>query len=893
MPDFRDEIRQRLAELRLDPTREAQIVDEMAQHLEDRYDELRRRGESEHAAAAVTLEELNEMDVLEAELRPDCNRAAVSEITLGRARGRFLESFFHDVRYAVRSLRASPGYTAASILTLALALSACTLIFSVANGVLLRPLPYKEPDRLVQYWGTAPEKGLPEVAFPEGLFAVHRDRTRTLEAVTAYDGMGVTLTGVGDPERIDGGAVSLDFFRVFGVQPRLGRAFVKGEDVPDDRAVILSDVLWRRRFSGRADIVGQTINLNGTPRTVVGVMPPGFDFPNKSELWMPMSVDPNAFNCWCFLTIGRMRPGVTPEDVRREMMSLTDDFAISRQDVFPGAKRGGSRIIAQQLSERLVGDVQKPLVVLLAAVGFVLLIACANIANLTLARAGSRAREIAVRCCLGASPRRIAAQLLTESIILSIAGAAAGLALALWGVQAVRGLPPLQFPRIDEVRLDGVVLLFTAGVAIATGLLCGIVPALRASRVDLQDAVKSGQRVAGGGGRITDAFVVVQFALSLVLLAGAGLLLRSYQQLLRVNLGYRTDNVLTARVSLPYPRYGTDTVVRTFYDGLLDRVRAIPGVRAAGVASRVPLSGGNPQDNVVAEGREPKAGEPVLVANIRHVSAGYFDAIGTPFLRGRGFEHTDNTRSMRVAVVDEAFARHFWPNESAVGKRFAHQGDTTSQRWVTIIGVVANVKHNGVDEQRPDLQVYETIAQRTTWNNTIVVRAAVPPEGLVEQLRRAVAASDPTIPLFQVRTMRSAVDQSLSPRRVTNALLGGFAIVALVLAGIGIYGVMALSVSGRTKEFGIRMALGAQASNVRAIVLRHGLLMAGVGVGVGLVGALGVTRFLRGLLFGVDPIDLPTFAGVAVVLSAAALLACYLPARRATRADPIVVLRTE
>ncbi len=892
-PDWRAEIRQRLAELQLDAAREAQIVDEMAQHLDDRYEELLRRGESVDSARATTLEELSEMNILETVLATERGRAAAAEITLGRARGRFVESLAHDVRYALRSLRGSPGYSAASILTLSLAIGACTLIFSVANGVLLRPLPYKEPERLLQYWGTAPEKGLPEVAFPEGLFAVHRDRTRTLEAVTAYDGAGVTLTGVGDPERIEGGVVSLDFFRVFGVQPMLGRAFVKGEDVVDDRVVILSHALWLRRFSGDAGIVGKTINLNATPRTVVGVMPPGFDYPNKSELWTPMSVDPTRFNCWCFVTVGRMKPGVTPEDVRRDIITVTEDFAVSRKDVFPDAKRGETRIVVQPLSERIVGNVQKPLFVLLAAVGFVLLIACANIANLTLARAASRAREIAVRCCLGASPRRIAAQLLTESVVLSLVGAAVGLLLAVWGVRAVRELPPLQFPRIDEVRLDGVVLLFTTGVALLTGLLCGLVPAWRASRVDLQDAVKSGQRVAGSGRRVSDAFVVVQFALSLVLLAGAGLLLRSYQQLLRIDLGYRTENVLTARVSLPWPRpYSSDTVVRAFYDGLLERARAIPGVRAAGVASRIPLSGGNPQNNIVAEGREPKPGEPVLVVNIRNVTPGYFAAIGTPLRQGRLFDATDKVGSLRVTVVDETLARHFWPNESAVGKRIAHQGDTSATRWMTIIGVVANVKHNRVDE-KPDLQLYEPIAQRTTWNNTIVVRSTVPPETLVPQLRRAVAAGDPTIPLFQVRTMRSAVDQSLSMRRVTNALLGGFAAVALVLAAIGIYGVMALSVSGRMKEFGIRMALGAQAAHVRDVVLRHGLLIAGIGVGIGLAGALGLTRFLRGLLYGVSPVDWPTFAGVAAVLSVAAVAASYLPARRATRSDPIVVLRTE
>jgi predicted permease len=892
-PDWEAEVRDRLAELRLDPAREAQIVEELAQHLHDRYEERLRATNSPEAARAATLEELSEMDVLASALRTERGGAAAAEIALGRERGRSIESLAHDVRYALRSLCGSLGYAAACVLTLALALAAVTLIFSVANGVLLRPLPYGEPDRLVQYWGTAPEKGLPEVAFPEGIFAVHRDRTRTLDAVTAYDGTGMTLTGAGDPERIEGGVVSLDFFRVFGVQPLLGRAFIKGEDVVDDRVVILSHALWQRRFGARPEIVGRTINLNGTPRTVVGVMPPGFDFPNTSEFWTPMSVDPNGFSCWCFLTIGRMRAGVTTEDVRREIATITSDFAMSRRDLFPDAKPGDSRIVAAPLSERIVGSVQKPLLVLLGAVGCVLLIACANIANLTLARAAWRAREIAVRCCLGASPRRIAAQLLTESLLLSIAGAAVGLVLAIWGIQAVRALPQAQFPRIDEVRLDAAVLLFTAGVAVATGLLCGIVPALRASRVDLQEAVKSGGRVAGGGGRLMDGFVVVQFALSLVLLAGAGLLLRSHQELLRIDLGYRTDNVITARVSLPWPRpYASDTMVRTFYDRVLERMEAIPGVRAVGVASRIPLSGGNPQNNIIAEGKEPKPGEPVLVANVRNVSVGYFEAIGTPILQGRGFQTTDNLDSPRVAVVDEALAKHFWPNESALGKRISHGGDTSSNRWLTIVGVVPNVKHNRVDE-KPDLQFYEALAQRTTWNNTFVVRSALPPEGLVAQMRRAVAASDPTIPLYGVRTMRSAVDQSLSTRRVTNVLLGGFAAVALVLAAIGIYGVVALSVSGRMKEFGIRLALGAQATHVRGVVLRHGLILAGVGVGIGLVGALGTTRFLRSLLYGVSPVDWVTFGGVAIVLSVAAVAACYLPARRATRSDPMAVLKTE
>jgi putative ABC transport system permease protein len=445
---------------------------------------------------------------------------------------------------------------------------------------------------------------------------------------------------------------------------------------------------------------------------------------------------------------------------------------------------------------------------------------------------------------------------------------------------------------MDEVHVDAVMLLFTVAVAVVTGLLCGLVPAARASHVELQEVVKSGARDSGRGTRATDAFVVAQLALSLVLLAGAGLLLRSYQQLLRVDLGYRPENVLVARIPLPYPRYANDTAVRAFYDPLLERVRAIPGVRFAGLASRIPLGGGNPQDNIIAEGREPKAGEPVLVANVRIATPGYFAAIGTPLLRGRTFEARDDQRAPRVAVVDESLARHYWPNESAVGKRIRHQGDTSATRWMTIVGVVANVKHNSVDE-KADLQVYEAFAQQASWNNFLVVRSSVATEGLVPQLRRELAASDRTVPLYQVSTMQAVVDRSLSPRRLTNAVLGGFAGVALVLATIGIYGVMALSVGGRMKEFGIRLALGAQPGNVRAIVLRHGLVLASVGVGIGLVGALAVTRFLRSLLFGVSAVDLTTFGGVAAVLSAAAIVACYLPARRATGADPISVLRTE
>jgi predicted permease len=447
---------------------------------------------------------------------------------------------------------------------------------------------------------------------------------------------------------------------------------------------------------------------------------------------------------------------------------------------------------------------------------------------------------------------------------------------------------------MSEVSLDPAVLAFTIAIAVVTSILCGLAPALRASRVDLSDVLKAGTRSSAttGARRLRDTFVITQFALSLVLLVGAGLLLRSYRHLLEVDPGYRTRNVLVARLTAPYPRYD-DAAVRRFYGQLLDRVGTVRGLRRVGLASRVPLTSNNPQNNLVAEGREPKSGQPVLVANIRSVSPGYFDAIGTPLLQGRLFVPTDDERHPRVAVVDETLARHFWPTESALGKRIRYQGDTSATSWMTIVGIVRNVKHNRLDE-KPDLQVYEPFA-RSPWRSSyVVVRTdVVPPEAIVAQLRREVAALDATIPLFEVHTMQSALDESLSTRRLTNLLLAAFAGAALVLAAIGIYGVISLSVTARLKEFGIRLALGARSGDVTRLVLRQGMLLAMVGVTIGLAGALSVTRFLRVLLFGVQPLDWPTFSAVALLLTATALVACWIPARRAMRSDPIEVLRTE
>jgi predicted permease len=895
MPEWMTEIARHLEPLGLRPEREREIAEELAAHLEDRYSDARGRGMSHDDARAAALAELG--DTLVRELQRVETAWPEPAPALGNSRrARIRDTVVNDVRYALRGLRLSPGFTAVALITLALGIGACTLMLSAVNGVLLKQLPFTAPDRLVQFWGTAPEKGLPEVSFPEGLAALYRDKTQTLEVAAAFSGNGFTLTGSGDAERIDGASVSTEFFRVLGVAPGLGRVPVRGEDTPDRASmVVLSHALWMRRFGGDSTLVGRTIDLDGAPVTVVGVMPAGFDFPNRSDAWVPLHLDATRFNCWCYDMIGRMKAERTPDDVKREIAAITDAFGLNRRDVFPDARPGGARIVVMPLAQKLVGNLQRPLLILLAGVACVLLIVCANIANLLLARTAARMREIAVRCCLGASPRRVAAQLLTESLILSLGGAALGALLAAWWTQGVRRLPVDQFPRIDQVRLDPLVLAATIGVALLTGVCCGVAPAWRATRVDLSDAIKNGVKGSGTrtSRRVSNAFVIAQFALSVMLLVAAGLLFRSYHRLANVDTGYHADGALVARVQLPYPRYDSANVVRAFYGRLLDNVRAIPGVRAVGLASRVPLGRGNPQDNVVAEGKESRPGEPVRVANIRLVTSDYFAAMGTPLLRGRAFRSSDDERATRVAVVDDLFAKHFWPTEDPIGKRFRHGGDTSSGRWVTVIGVAPNIKHARLDEAG-DLQVYENFEQRTPWGNYVVVRAPASAErGLANELRRALKALDPAIPLFDVHWMQDAVDQSLSTRRVTNILLGGFALTALLLAVVGIYGVMSLGVSGRSREFGIRLALGGQPGAVRTLVLRQAMWLALAGISGGLLGALATTRLLGSLLFGIGPLDWVAFSGAAATLTVAALVASYVPARRATRADPMMALRAE
>jgi predicted permease len=894
MRDWRGPVRQRLDGLGLEPTRVDEIVEELGQHLEDRYRELRSAGTTEQEAERIVLDELAAADVLRDAIRSVERAVDVEPAVLGGGRGGgWLKGWGSDVRYGLRTLRRSPGLTATVVLTLALGIGSNAAIFSVVHAVLLRPLPFTDPARLVAFWGSAPEKGLPVVSFPDALYVYFRTRSRTLQPIAAYDSGGFTLAVAGEPERIEGAAVTADFFRLLGRVPLHGRTFLPEEEADGrNHVAVLGYGLWQRRFGGDPGIIGRSVNLSGLQGTVVGVMPPGFDFPARSQVWVPRGTDPRAVDCWCYSTMGRLAPGLKPEDAAREIAALNDDFWRERN---PGAPPGPkSVVVAVPLTRELVKDVRTPLVVLLGAVGMVLLIACANVANLLLARSGARGREIALRCCLGASPWRIVRQLLVESVLLAATGAALGLLLAAWAVKALERLAVEHLTFVERVALDRTVLLFTLALTVATAALFGLAPALRGARVDVQAALKEGARGTAGAStrRVSNGFVVAQFALSLVLLVGAGLLLRSFRNLMAVDPGFRTENVIVGRVSLPYEQYREPARMRRFYQTLAERAAALPGVRSAGLSSTAPFSQGNQQQEFVVKGHEPAPEQAIPVVSLRVVTTGYFASIGTPLRRGRLFADTDTEAAPPVAIVDESLARRYWPDGNALGQQVRLGNLTSDNPWLTIVGVVASIKHGNLDRP-PDHYIYRPLLQSGDWRMDLVVRTTAEPAALVPALRAEVRALDATLPMHDVHTLEEAVARSLGPRRLTNVLLLAFAAAALLLAGIGIYGVMALSVTQRVNEFGVRLALGAAPRQVLALVLRQGMSLVLLGTALGLAGAFAFSRYLDALLYQVQPTDPVVFVLVAVVLAAVALAACYIPARRATATDPLQALRYE
>jgi len=809
-----------------------------------------------------------------------------------------MESTLKDIRFALRGLAKKPAFTAIAVLTLALGIGANTAIFSVVNAVLLRPLAAKDPDRLMTFWLSAPAKGLQHMDLNPAMFAYYRDRTRTFENLAAFETGEFSLTGGAEPESVPGAIVTFDYFNTLGREPLHGRTFTAQEDTPgNNHVVLLSYGLWQRRFGGNANIVGQSINVDNEPATVVGIMPADFDFPDPAErqsssghvqLWVPEGLDPENSNSYNLLAVGRLTPGASADDAKKELDALYQSYAAETGTKIDVAPESTVTTVIVPLQQNIVGEVRRPLFVLLGAIALVLLIACANLTNLMLARAAARTRELAVRQCLGASAMRIARQSLTESLLLSFMGTLAGILLAIWIVTALKSLVSSQIPHVESTRIDATVLLFSVAIMLLTGVLCGLAPALRSARINLQDAIKEGTRgsASGSNKRLNNVFVVSQLALSLVLLIGAALFLQSLRNLLSVNPGFRADNVLMARVSLPEQKYKDKAQTESFYNQLRQNIGSVPGVQAVELCQVVPFSGDGQGGPFTVEGFEYES----KVAWLRSTTPGYFNAMGMPILKGRGFESSDSATSLPVAIVDEALAKRYSPQGDLVGKRIRINGEHGP--LLTIVGIVPNVKNRKLDEDAWPY-VYRPYSQWVQRETMLVVRSEMDPTTIVGNIRAEVAKLDPELPLSKVSTIRQAMNRSLVTIRLTNWLLAGFAATALLLALTGIYGVMSLNVANRRNEFGIRLALGAQATNVLKLILGQGLKLAIVGVALGLLAAIAFTRLLKGLLFGISASDPLTFALIAVLLVGVALLACWIPARRATKVDPLEALRQE
>lgn len=811
------------------------------------------------------------------------------------ARGtRLVETTMQDLRHAIRSLRRTPGFTTLVVLTLALGVGANTAMFSVVNAVLLRPLPYRQAGRLVYI----DADGL----YYEGTYLQFRERARTMD-IAAYRGRDFSLAGRGDPVQLHGVQVSPNFFSTLGATPAIGRGFLAGESQPgDSNAVVLSYGLWQARFAGDAAVVGEQIELDGTSRTVVGVMPPDVRFPSASaQLWVPLVIDQsNRMEIWSTSAnmIARLRAGATLAQARAEVATLAPQML----SLFPWSMPAefGRKATAVPLRTQLVGNVRRMLLILLGAVAFVLLIACVNVANLLLVRTARRRREMAIRTALGAARGRLVRQMLTESMLLALTGGAVGLLLAFVGVRALTASLPSDTPRLAEIGVDGRVLIMTLGVAIATGLVFGLLPELRAGNGNPQSALGESGRGSTAGverRRLSGWLVSIEVALAVVLVTGAGLLTRSFRELMRVDPGFRTESLVSATIAPPAFRIHGDASRRLFYEQLLERIDALPGVRTAAITSRLPFGERNYGSVFRMEGRPNPAqtGDWPWADIGATVSPDYIRAMGVRLIRGRAFTAADRPGAPRVVLINESLAQKYWPNEDPIGKRITGPGEAKpdASDWETIVGIVADVKHDQLGEA-PRGAFYRPLSQaRVDDIMSVVVRTSADPRVFAGRLRRVVASVDRDTPVSDIHTMTDLIASSLSRPRFALALLAAFGLLALVLGAVGIYGVIAYDVSQRTHEIGVRMALGARPDDVLRMVVRQGMVLVLTGIAAGLLAAAGVTRLLASLLYDVRPIDPVTFALVPIVLLGVALAASYLPARRAARVDPMLALRSE
>jgi putative ABC transport system permease protein len=813
-----------------------------------------------------------------------------------------VDRFGQDLRYAFRQLAKRPGFTAVALLTLALGIGANTAIFSVVNTVLLRPLPYGGADRVVTVWNSL--TGSDRVALSQPELMDYREGVASLEELAAYRRSHANLTGEAEPERVASGLVTANLFGALGSEPMMGRTFTLDEDLPGrDVVAVLGHALWQRRFGSDPGIVGRTIQVDGGLRTVVGVMPPEFRLPadfqsdRPTEIWIPLALDPAApagRGLHNLHGVARLRPDATVAQANAELELLTRRWV--QAGVVMDEQFSASVV---PIRDEVVGDLRPALLILFAAVGFVLLIACANVANLLLARIDERQRELAVRTALGARRGRIVGQLLTESLVLAGAGGVLGLLFAALGLHAIAGLAPAGIPGLDAVALDARVLAFTAGVALLAGLFFGGLPALQSASGELGAALREGARSTTAGQsrqRARRSLVVAEVALSVVLVIGAGLLMRSFWEMRQVELGFDPANMLTLQLTLPQQEYSGPDQVAGFYEQLRERIEAVPGVRSAGAAALLPLGQATGDWGIDIEGR---VRTPVdrFHGYLQVVTPGYFETMRIPLLSGRTVAATDRPDGAPVVVINERMAARYWPEENALGQRIRIRAQEVGP-WFTVVGVAGDIRHNAIVEE-PRHEMYFPHAQLalalggTTAAMNLVIRTASDPLVMAAPVRAAVRSLDPNLPVANVRTMDQVVGSAIAEPRFTMTLLAVFAAIALLLGAIGIYGVLAYTVSRRTHEIGIRMALGAGARSIVRMVVLQGIGMVAAGAALGVLAAAGATRVLEALLYGVTTTDPVTFAAVPLMLIGVALLAAYLPARRATRVDPMIALRSE
>jgi putative ABC transport system permease protein len=813
----------------------------------------------------------------------------------GSIKGEVMDAFLNDIRYALRNLIKRPGFTLIAVLTLGIGIGANTAIFSSIYALLIKPLAFPELDRVVAIWDKNPSRGVfhNEVSIPN--YLDWRAQTQSFEHLALYRWWNVNLTGTDTPERVQGFLVTSNFIDVIGLKPLLGRAFTEEENQPGkDGVAIISYSLWQRRFAGDPNILNKTITINGTQRTVIGVMPEHFNFPKAGEVYGPLPMTPQVMSnrgFYSYYVIGRLKPGASIESAQAEI----DNVTARLEKQYPETNTSLGATVYPLVAD-MVRGYDTPIWITMGFVGFVLLIACANIANLMLARASGRHKEIALRAALGASRWRIVRQLLTESLIVALIGGAFGVMVGFWGIDALRWSNPGDAAKFAsgwyQLGINVPVLLFTVTLSVLSGLIFGLAPALQVSKPNLNNALKEGTRqTAAGSHRLRSSLVVFEVALSLVLLVGAGLSIRSFLALVKTSPGFNPDNVMTMKLMLPATKYKEESQVAAFYDQLVQRVKASPGVESAALVNYLPLGGSNSSDYYLVEGEVAPPPGRENEARYRVATPDYFQTMRIPIIRGRGFTEQDKASAPLVMIVNETMARKHWPAQDPIGKRVRFDGPPDKRPWMEIIGVIEDVTHELNLPVTPEF--YLPHAQ-DAWNGmTLVARTKADPTALAATLRQQVWAIDKDQPVYEVQSMEQVWSLAASMYTFSSVTLGFFAVIALLLASLGIYGVMAFAVAQRTQEIGIRMALGARGTDVLRLVIAHGIKLALLGIAIGFAGAWGLTRFMSKLLVGVEATDLVTFSIVSGCLFSAALLACYLPARRATKVDPLVALRYE